>query len=140
MQTLAEWMTDHNFNCVASSAYAELYDNVVDAYDRTDSIEYMLIGLWEHAMDGLWDGGRDYLLAWVDDVRTAYPDRCAPDGWPVGSIPENSGRFEFFNTLREFAASIVATETDTRLRVIVSRDLCDRIRAAIPTNPMTNAA
>lgn len=140
MQTMQEWMQAHNYQCPQAQAFALDYTDVADCWDRTSNIDYMLIGAWEQAMDGLWDGGRAYLEAWVLDVQQAWPEYCPGDLWPIGSLPDERGRYEIYSTMREFAKMVVDAVIEPRFAATVESDLCSRLRAIVPFNPMANAA
>lgn len=90
-------------------------------------------------MDGLWDGGREYLEAWIIDVQAAYPELVPGDLWPLGALPDNAGRFEFYEPVREFARGLIEACVDSRYGATVEADICNRLRACIPFNPMSNA-
>lgn len=139
MQTMQEWMQAHNYQCDSATAFALGYTDVADCWSRTDNIDYMLIGAWEQAMDGLWDGGRSYIESWIVSVIDAMPDRVAGDRWPLGSLPENMGRHEYYVTAREFAKSIIDGESDQRVAGTLSVTLCQMLRDCVPFNPMQNA-
>ena len=139
MKNFHDWAVDHKYNCESAWDYVNQYENVAVAFAQTsDNIDYMLRGIWEQSMDGLCNGLRDELIGWVEDVRAAYPEQAAGDGWPIGSIPEAGKRFAHLNIIREFADSIVGAFTEERDKQIVLADLCDRLRGRCG-NPMSNA-
>ena len=140
MQTIIEWMEAHNYRCGLAMEFGAGFTDVADCFDRSTNIDMLLIGLWEHAMDSLWSGGREYLEAWIADVQVAYPELVPGDLWPLGALPDNAGRFEYYAPVREFAKGVIAACVDARYGVTVEADLCDRLRLAIPGNPMSNAA